>query len=80
MLLIQLGKKKPFDLMPDPKSVQVVDEVKADRFSKYNTNQNFVDISEEKQHILLDLFREDACIKDLLALSFFLIRAKHSFK
>ena len=62
MSLIQLGQMKPYDIMPEPESVQVVDEVKADRFSKYNTYQNFVDISEEKQHILLDLFREDACI------------------
>ena len=68
MLLIQTGQKKHHDLMPDPESVQVIDEVKADRFSKYNTNQNIVDIPEETQQMLLDLFREDACIKDQFSL------------
>ena len=64
MLSIQPGQQERQDLMSQSgDSVQVIDEVNAERFSKYNANQNISEESEGKQQNLMDLFGEDVCIQ-----------------
>ena len=64
MLSIQPGQQERQELMSQSgDSVLVADEANAERFSKYNANQNTSEESEGKKQNLMDLFGEDACIR-----------------